>query len=296
MKTEYVLGTAQLGLEYGIANEGGRPSQKNAHEIVLDAWRAGARYFDTAQGYGESESVLGAALSQAGILGEVQVISKVSPHFDPFNAEEWLEFEVGRSLARLRSETLYGMMLHRYSWLQCWGKGLGSEMKKLVDKCIINKIGVSLYSIEEFAGVLENDDMELIQVPCNFFSPELLIDGWLEEASKKRKQVFVRSIFLQGLLLMDIEKAQRRLPFAVEALKRWHGICNEYNYSPFTMCLKFARGLDCSVVIGADTAKQASKNGDIYSVDPFTRQEIQSIYSEIKPYIDERITNPALWS
>ena len=54
-----VLGTAQLGTNYGIANRMGKPDFDTAEAIIKTTWDAGIREFDTAQGYGDSEQVLG---------------------------------------------------------------------------------------------------------------------------------------------------------------------------------------------------------------------------------------------
>ena len=54
-----VLGTAQLGMNYGIANQTGKPELATARNIVRTAWEGGIRCFDTAQGYGDSERILG---------------------------------------------------------------------------------------------------------------------------------------------------------------------------------------------------------------------------------------------
>ena len=51
------LGTAQLGSAYGIANTVGQPTRAAAIEMVQFAVKQGIRWFDTAQGYGESEEV-----------------------------------------------------------------------------------------------------------------------------------------------------------------------------------------------------------------------------------------------
>ena len=64
-----VLGTVQLGMPYGIANRLGKPSQEVATSIVRTAWSKGIREFDTAQGYGDSETVLGKACVKLGGFG-----------------------------------------------------------------------------------------------------------------------------------------------------------------------------------------------------------------------------------
>ena len=70
-----VLGTAQLGMPYGIANKTGQPNMAAAESIVAGVWEGGVREFDTAQAYGESEIVLGKALKSLGIARQAKVIS-----------------------------------------------------------------------------------------------------------------------------------------------------------------------------------------------------------------------------
>ena len=54
-----VLGTAQFGMDYGIANLMGKPTRKDVLSILALAWEKGVRRFDTAPGYGNSEHLLG---------------------------------------------------------------------------------------------------------------------------------------------------------------------------------------------------------------------------------------------
>ncbi|MDF1875753.1 aldo/keto reductase, partial [Sulfurimonas sp. SAG-AH-194-I05] len=53
------LGTVQFGLDYGISNNSGQPSQKDVDNIVQYVYDNNINCFDTAQAYGNSESVLG---------------------------------------------------------------------------------------------------------------------------------------------------------------------------------------------------------------------------------------------
>ena len=52
-----VLGTAQLAINYGIANKSGRPNSDLAKEIVQTAGENGIREYDTTQGYGEKDHI-----------------------------------------------------------------------------------------------------------------------------------------------------------------------------------------------------------------------------------------------
>ena len=83
-----MLGTAQLGMSYGIANKIGKPDYKTAENIIKTAWSLGIREFDTAQGYAESEQILGKVFSSLGINNRVSVISKLHPKYDHINYDE----------------------------------------------------------------------------------------------------------------------------------------------------------------------------------------------------------------
>ena len=73
--TRITLGTAQLGLGYGIANRAGRPGDATATALLDRAWGLGIRSFDTARAYGDAEQRLGDWLG--GSHHEAMVVSKL---------------------------------------------------------------------------------------------------------------------------------------------------------------------------------------------------------------------------
>src|SRR4030066_1355820 len=81
--SRFVLGTAQLGMDYGIANVCGQPSEKLACEIVKTALEYGVNCFDTAQAYGNSEVVLERALRYCGAEPDIKIVSKLWPKLQP---------------------------------------------------------------------------------------------------------------------------------------------------------------------------------------------------------------------
>ena len=56
------LGTAQFGMAYGITNNVGKVSEASLAPLLSHADKAGISFLDTAQAYGDSESVLGRQL------------------------------------------------------------------------------------------------------------------------------------------------------------------------------------------------------------------------------------------
>ena len=133
-----VLGTAQLGLPYGIANQTGQPDQDVATGIISEAWSQGIREFDTAQGYGDSEDVLGKALYELGISSEAKIITKFHPNLDHLNPSA-MSKSLDKSLQLLGVQSLFGIMLHREEMLSLWDKGLGKILQGFVQMNKVNK-------------------------------------------------------------------------------------------------------------------------------------------------------------
>ena len=66
MTGRIALGTAQFGLDYGVANQAGQISPSAAKAILSLATKNELDTLDTAIAYGNSEAVLGALGSRAG--------------------------------------------------------------------------------------------------------------------------------------------------------------------------------------------------------------------------------------
>ncbi|MEK9153210.1 MAG: aldo/keto reductase, partial [Patescibacteria group bacterium] len=117
----FVLGTAQLGSDYGVANKSGKPNQKMATEIIKLAWQKGIREFDTAQGYG-SEVILGKAFTKLGISKKVKVTTKLHPSLDHLD-ERSISKSLDRSLKNLGVPIISTILLHHEESLTLWNKG-----------------------------------------------------------------------------------------------------------------------------------------------------------------------------
>jgi spore coat polysaccharide biosynthesis protein SpsF len=142
--SRFVLGTAQLGMDYGIANVRGQPGEKLAYEIVKTALRYGVNCFDTAQAYGNSEIALGRALRYCGAGPDIKIVSKLSPKLQPTDSEA-VEQSIEASCQNLGVDQLWCLMLHRADWLDVWDEGLGRVLSDVVRRGFIKYLGVSTY-------------------------------------------------------------------------------------------------------------------------------------------------------
>jgi len=288
-----VLGTAQLGMDYGIANVQGQPGKQLAFKIIETVWKNGINCFDTAQGYGASESILGKALKQLGINSEVKIISKLSPPLQ-FADEKGVEQAIENSIQNLRIDQLWCMRLHLGKWLDDWDKG-GRALLCAKEKGLIRYLGVSVYGVEEARRALRHPDIQVIQIPCNMWDQSMLEEGIFSLAEKMGKLCFVRSIYLQGLLLMSPSQVAEKLPQAADASRKWFELAETMKSTPKELAFRFALSLNCPLVVGAETVKQAEENIKLSQQRSLSKEQIEQIRQTIAPLVDARITNPCLW-
>ena len=289
-----VLGTVQLGMDYGVANVTGKPDFDEAERVVQSAWMNGIHEFDTAQGYGDSEKNLGRIFESFGINFDVKVISKIDTTVNHLD-ENALYNSIMRSLSNLRCTSLYGLMLHRESLLEIWDKGLGKALNKFVRQGIIQHIGVSVYSPDKAIQALKLKGISMIQIPANVIDHRFKNAGVIELADELGKILYVRSIFLQGLLLMDNDKLPVSMEFAEPVLKKFCKLSRKVKLTRHELAVGYVKSVypNARILFGAETIEQVKNNIYIWKKD-CSESVVNLIHDEFYQ-VDEQILNPSLW-
>ena len=292
--SRHILGTAQLGMAYGIANECGRPTSTQATEMLDAAWRQGIRCFDTAQAYGESELVLGRSLATMGLSRQAAVISKFDPALDPRNTESLRE-AIHRSLQRLRVPCLWAMMLHRADWLDAW-ETVGAALRSARTEGGVVYFGASVYTATEAWRAISQKEIDIIELPCNAWDSRLLDAGVFEAARKAGKLCLVRSIYLQGLLTMSPDAVRERLPLAFPAAERWQAVCQKSGLGLMEAAVRFALALGVPLVIGAESVAQVAVNAELLERSPLPAAILREMAVYMRPAVAEAVLDPRCWS
>lgn len=198
------LGTVQFGLDYGISNKTGRTPFADVLEILREARENDVRLLDTAAAYGASEDVLGRALAEVG--GEFRLITKTKPQSAPRITSAEVD-DVGRAFERslgfLKRDFVDGLLVHHAGdLLKPGGDLLWDRLQTWRKEGRVRKIGVSVYDPEETRR-LAAFAPEIVQLPMNFLDQRFLATGELRRLKSEGAEIHVRSLFLQGLLLMD---------------------------------------------------------------------------------------------
>ncbi len=258
-----VLGTAQMGMRYGIANRRGKPDAGLAAEILSEAYASGIREIDTAQAYGDSESVLGRALAATGLAGKMRVISKLDPGVDA-GSRDAVTAAARASLARLGCDALACFMLHDQGQMAFWDAGLGEALLGLRRDGLVSRLGVSVHTVIGLHNALQNQDFSSIQFPAN------IVDGrfWDVFSAARPAGVtpYVRSVYLQGLLLLDPETLSGNLVAAASAIRALRDIAAAHGLSVHETCMAYVRARlpGARVVIGVETPRQVAENAALW--------------------------------
>ena len=172
------LGTAQFGMNYGIANKFGKVSLLEVKKIIQLAKKNKIDLVDTAISYNESEKILG----KVGV-DNFKIISKL-PNIKKGNffVDRWLESQLENSLKYLGVNKLYGLLLHQpKDLLGNLGKKLINKLNKFRNNGLVNKIGISIYDPSEFYEVKNLIKIDIIQAPLNVIDRRLVTSGCLSQ-------------------------------------------------------------------------------------------------------------------
>ncbi len=287
MTSRLILGTAQFGLDYGVANTAGRITKEAGRKILLTARQEGIRRLDTAIAYGISEQALG----EYGVT-DFEVISKLpAVPEDCKDAADWVEKQVFASLARLNVPVLDGLLFHRPDQLLGpQGKAIVRSLEQLVADQLVKKTGLSVYSPETLHAFLSACPVDIIQAPFNLFDQRLITSGWLPRLKAANIEVHTRSAFLQGLLLMPENKLPSYFAPWKTHIARWYNWLNKHPEITATQaCLSaplLQPGID-AVVVGVDNADQLR---DIISMSTRTTIALPDFQIE-----DIELIDPSNW-
>jgi aryl-alcohol dehydrogenase-like predicted oxidoreductase len=288
------LGTVQMGMNYGIANSTGKPSYEESREIIKCAYDAGINCLDTASAYGESEEVIAKALSDLGIEGRIVVVTKIPLLAEGLNAaeaERLIRESVHKSLKRLNMETLPICLFHAETNAEYM-----ESLVKIRDAGLIGKIGCSVMTPDATARIVESGLAEAIQVPGSVLDRRFFDRGICKNAAGKGMDVFLRSIYLQGLLVMPEEEIRTELAEVIPVRRRLKTIAEEAGIPMTELGLRFALGIEnvTSVLVGVDTPAQMQENIRIYKKGPLAPELMNAVCRAVPPLPDD-IVMPNRW-
>ena len=291
-----VLGTAQWGSAYGIANQDGPPRAGEIRRMAAAALSAGIRTADTARAYGSAEASVGAALDL-----RWSVVTKLDPDVagegvDAKMARRRASASLAASRSALRRERLDTVLLHRASHRVASQGAAWSVLREELAAGRIGAIGASVMSVEEAFPLLDDPSVEVIQVPASLFDRRLLRSGFFSEAERRGRQVFVRSVFLQGAGFLATAQLPDHLAPLRPLLRELDQRSSDAGCGRAALLMNWAkRRLDpAHIIIGCDSKQQLQTNLAAWGVD-LPDEVIRACEDAVPDLLPDAILDPWRW-
>jgi len=284
LSNKLAIGTAQFGLNYGIANPNGRVNANQIQSILDFAHEKGINILDTAKAYGNSEKSIGNYLK----LTEKtwHIVTKIS------DSDKNLIEQIQDSKEKL---TVLPTIILAHSANLFLDPIFQSKLQETKDKKLVHSIGVSLYSEEEINQVLDSEiKPDVIQLPMNILDTRLYRCGVLSKLFDREIEIHVRSAFLQGLFYLSKAKLEDGFKDVIPSLEKLKTISADIGLTLSELSLLWLLSLKevSKVIIGVDNVAQLKVHLDTLkkNIDSSVFEEALSIY-----YENENILNPSLW-
>lgn len=288
ISSKLALGGANFGLDYGLANNSGKLSVNELADLLFFAHGAGIEVVDTAQAYGDSEVRIGSLCDEA----QFNIVTKIGVGCKKDYFDLNVISSVKQSCKRLNRSHLYAVILHRPEiLLGDKGSVIIKDLQVLKEQNIVSKVGISIYSPEIIEAVSKKFCIDIVQVPFNIFDQQILLSGWSDRLKQNDVEIHVRSVFLQGLLLM------KRASLPEYFIKHWsshfdiwYKFLNDNSADALEVALKFALNQDWidKIVVGVDSLSQLKALVQI-------EKSTVSIDCPIIRCDDPNLINPSKW-
>lgn len=252
------LGTAQFGLNYGVANSIGKVTKSKAKKIMTLAEISGINTLDTAMNYGDSEECLGGV----GLNGWSVVTKLPGLPKNTVDIEKWVNYQVEKSFERLGVSRVYGLMLHKQNQLlDKKSNTLWKILCKLKRQGLIEKIGYSVYEPIELERFVSDFPPDIVQAPFSILDRRLKQSGWMTRLKQNGVEIHARSVFMQGLLLLDKRERPRKFNRWENFWTIWEQFLNNESLSALEACLSFVNNEKeiNKIVVGVDSLEQLNQ-------------------------------------
>ena len=294
----FTLGTVQLGMDYGLGDFTAKPPKQRAFSVLDKALELGINTLDTANNYGDSESVIGEWLRTKNEKDRPHVVTKIGP-FDQ-SSRDSLRADIIRqtekSLATLGLNRLDMLMVHAFEDYDANREIVTRTFEDMKRQGLIERSAISAYSRHDYR-VLAASGFDAVQIPLNAFDWGQIENGGIQALKDAGMAVFVRSVFLQGLVFMKPEHVDPRMDFCVPPLRKYLDLCGEFSLSPASLALSFALSTEgvTGVVLGCQTPEQVEQNcKQVENAIPLSAAQIARLHEAFSG-IDTRVINPGVW-
>lgn len=284
------LGTVQFGKDYGVSNMRGITKEEEVFRILDFCAKKGIQWLDTAEDYGDSQKVLGKYLKKN--QGVFKVQSKVSNDTSSYT----LNSRFNQTLEELNIEYLDSYLLHSYEKFESESLCLSKEVTKLKKSGLCHSVGVSIHENNEALDQRLLTFSDEIQFPFNLLDNYTRRGKMLKELKNQNKIIQLRSIFLQGLLLLNPLNLPFKLIEFQQPLLQLNRLAKKYNLSmsQLSICYSLSISYADKILLGVETLHQLKMNLNVIENLNNVKGDV---FNEVNEVLIEntKLLNPSTW-
>ena len=244
------LGSGQFRLDEPAQR--GRPREAEARDILTIGARAGLSVLEVGRHSSAAETTLGQLLPRPNPFR--LTITSVRPD----RGADFAETEIRAQMRRLGVEAVDAIFAPSATdLLSLGGPALWDRLRKLRDAGVCRKVGVSVYASDDPRGLARRFKPDVVQAPASLLDQRLIIDGTLAELAGSGIEVQLRSIFLNGVLLLPPDRAPSHLKAAAGRISRARRLIAEGRSDPLQAALGFALSRPEASAVLVDVASVA---------------------------------------
>ena len=253
-KKNLVLGGAQFGYSYGLKKN--KIKKNEAKKIICYAKKFGFSEFDSAISYNIKKDIY-----KLLVFYDYKISSKL-PFFRDIkkkNLEKYIKNIIDNYLKINKIKSLYTLYIHDTKIIKNREtlKIYFNILKKFKEEKKIKKIGITIYSPNEILMIKKNlspNFPDVIQFPCNFLDRRFCNKKTILLLNKFRTNVYIRSVFLQGLLLMNNENRPKFFLKFKKILLKWDKQCQFSYKQKLFNSINFVKSLNFvnKIILGFD--------------------------------------------
>ena len=288
-KKKICIGTPQFSGFYGITNENKKNFKlRDINDFFKLLKKNRINYIDTALAYKKAEKNI---ISSKANISKFNIITKIPRPNKLINYEEAVIKKISQSQKKFRIRKFYSILLHDCKNLQ------KSEIKKVLNifrllkkKNLTKYVGFSIYSTQDYKKIIRYFKPDILQVPGNIFDRTFLTKNFLNEIKKKKIKLHVRSIFLQGIILSDMQLINKKFKRWKNIFHSWEKFCQYHNSSKIEIATNFLFNypLIDKIIVGFNNKNQFLEFLKIkklnLKIPNFINKDKKSIEKLIKPY------------
>lgn len=162
-------------LGYGcmrFTQKAGKIDIPKAEREIMEAFKAGVNYYDTAYVYGGSEAALGEILERNGIRDKVSIATKL-PHY-LIKSKEVAEKLFQEELKRLRTDHVDYYLMHMLTDVKTWERlkelGIDTWLQEKQKSGAIRQVGFSYHGNSDmFCQLIDAYDWDFCQIQYNYY-------------------------------------------------------------------------------------------------------------------------------